>query len=192
MALKRLSLFRNEAKVASFDGQTDDSLLTIKYDPELAGGSRLKPVQNDQDLISAYPIMISEYKVTLQGDFPGFLWQYYCDEVDATAASNYDFTNYVFTNSLKQYRHLTGSRIASTNSTGDVYNSMYSKITLRFKAKSYWSKRHKERRWIVPPIILSGSKNNFFGISVRNLLSAGNIDRTFISLVEMKKWHQIT
>lgn len=187
MAFQRLPLMRSEV-TGQFDEDEDASLLTIKYSPGVTEqnipGSGTSAAFGDGDLISNKPIVIYDYKVELVTNCITQMWQYYADDDDATNASNWNLASQEFLMSLKQHR-LTGGAINATTSSTTM-----GVHTLSYRAKKYWSKKHKEFRWIRPPIVLSKNKKNMFGLSVHN---ASNLDaQSYYATVTIKRWHVMT
>lgn len=202
MAFQRLKRLRTELS-GNFDSQESAKLLGFRYD---AGATANMPSNSPvdletQDWVSNRPIVIHQYKIEVQTTVPAMLWQWYCDSEDSDICSNWDFVmgdgtasaSSVFRAGLKQKRMVGGGAVGKA---GPVESSqdyaLWSNVhTLRFKSKGYYSKRHKEYRWKVPPIVLSANKKDTWGVSVANI-SSGSDNRSFIASMEVQNWHTVT
>ena len=180
-----------QVTTSDFDDAENILLQGLQHDPELPGASRLIPGANTQTLVSAYPIVVSEYRCTVLCNTPTALFQTYMDASNATEAINFNSYDEEFTRGLKKYTLIPGSRNSTMNSGGDQYTSAWAKGTIHFKA-GYYSKKRKRYVNGPKPIIIakSGTKyQDYFAIGIHNLDAQDN--RRAIVFVEIKKWHQI-
>lgn len=185
MATQRIPLMRTEIS-GDFDHGESKSLLQIRYDPDgtndLPGSGANYAVGTDS-YTTTRPLIIYDYKIEFCTDVISSLWQWYCDDGDDSAASNWHMNNPTFLECLKQHKMVPG-QITSAETPVTVI----SKGTLYYKAKKYWSKKHKMFKWIRPPIILSKNRRNLFGLSAANLSNTED-NRSYYGMVTIKNWH---
>lgn len=192
---QRLPLMRAELS-SNFDGGETSQIFSIRYDPGQGGDSRLRPGIGAEDLVSSYPMIIYDYKMEVACDTLCQLYQTYSNYAD-TAEENASYLDWNmssrnFLSSLKQHKLIAGHTTGSMDTEGP--NEYKEKVawktgTLYYRAKGYWSKRHKEWRWTRPPIILSKNKKNYFGLQIANV--GQSTDRSFYATVTIKKWGQL-
>ena len=193
LATNRLPMMRSEIS-SNFDSGETSTLLSMRYDPGKSGDERLKPGLNTEANSSAYPLVIYDYKIEFATDTLATIYQVYCnyDETpgELSGYTDWNMQSRNFQSSLKQHKFVAGSQTAVSPAEGTLIDkSLWKQGTLYYKAKGYYSKRHKEWRWIRPPIVLSRNRKNFFGLYAANV---GNTDdRSFFGLVTIKKWHQM-
>lgn len=183
MGAKRIPLFRNELSGAIDYGE-DAQLFSLEYRPNLdqlmTGG------ENIEDRITGVPTWIYKYRVEITTDFTGYLWQSYIQANEDTnirsSATNWDLTDEVMARSLKKWR-LFSPTIATGGRSGVLY----------FQAKSYYSKKHKEYRWAIPPIKLQYNKGDYFSINMVNKAADESaINGSYRAMVEIMDWRQFT
>jgi hypothetical protein len=193
--LRRLPFFRTEIS-AAFDAGESSQIWSIRFNPTATSlnlpGEGAMSLANE-DVHSTRPIMIYDYKLEYASDTLCQAFQYYGDTDDLNNLTNWDPTNQEFVQGLKQHRMIAGSinRYVDTTTIPDTIatNSQYDRSVLSYRAKGYYSKKHKEWRWIRPPIVLSNNKGNYFGISLANVGQSD--DRKFMTTLTIKKWGQI-
>lgn len=200
--MRRLKRLRTEIS-SNFDSQESAKLIGFNYDAAAVGNmpSNSTSDLSAEDWNSNRPIVIKQYKVEVATTVIAMMWQYYCEKADEPIASNWDFAmgdlgaspSSIFRASLKQKKMISGGYVGKAGPSGESqdYSAFSNVHTLHFKARGYFSKKHKEWRWIVPPIVLSASKKDCFGISVANI-SSGSNDRSFIASIEFRDWYTIT
>ncbi len=164
-------------------------LMSIKFDPSatenIPGSAAYAP--GSEDWKTRSPLIIYDYTVEVVTDVIATLFQYYCRDSDETASSNWDPTDVTFLENLKKYRLMPGS-ITSGEVSGNPVGSV---TRMSFRAKSYWSKKHREKRWAIPPIVLSKNKKNMIGISLANVSNYHDA-RSYYGLITVKRWHKMT
>lgn len=198
MALRRLKRLRNEIS-GNFDAGESAELVGFKYD---AAATANMPSNSTSDLTaqlwtSNRPIVIKQYTVEVTTTVPSMLFQWYCEEADASICSNWDYADgdfsvspsSIFRAGLKKKRMVSGGYVGKTDS--EDYSAWSNVHLMTFKAKGYYSKRHKEWRWTVPPIVLSSNKKDRFGISIANITMGSN-DRSYIASIQFNDWYTIT
>lgn len=192
LSTQRFPLMRSELS-GNLDAGESAQIFSLRYDGGL--GPSLNPVTDDEDKISSKPIIIYDYKMEVATDGLVQMYQQYCN-YDATPG---EMTGYLdwntdseqFKSSLKQHKLVAGSQQAYYNPATDTIEdkSQFVKSTLYYKAKGYWSKRHKEWRWSRPPIILSKNRKNYFALQLANVGNSDN--RSYYALVTIKNYQQI-
>ena len=179
---QRLPMMRSEIS-SNFDAGETSQLFSLRYDsssvPTLAPGNNL------EDQVSSKPIIIYDYKLEFVTDGIAQIYQQYCN-YDATPDEmtgylDWNLNSEQFYSSLKQHKLIAGAQ------TDDA--SFWQKGTLYYKAKGYWSKRHKEWRWNRPPIILSKNRKNYFALMCANVSNSD--DRSFYACITIKNYAQI-
>jgi len=163
--------------------------MSVKFDPSstenIPGSAAYAP--GSEDWKTRSPIIIYDYTVEVCTDVVSTIFQYYCRDEQEVPASNWDTTDVTFLECLKKYRLMSGSI-----TDGEVAGNPVGTVTrMSFRSKSYWSKKHREKRWAIPPIVLSKNKKNLLGISIANV-SNFHDNRSFYGLITIKRWHKMT
>lgn len=176
---------------------TNYNIATITYDPEHPSLMKASDFQDDKSATSNKPMVIYSYDFTVTSNVLVRPYQFYCTPEELSVASDYDLSNPDFLFCLKKVGLVPGSLTASFDTAidnlGDVNRSAtWVSRTLKFRAKGYWSKKHKEYRWSVPPIVLSRKRKQIIGWSnfVQND-QGSSTDRTVYSDLVIKKWSQL-
>lgn len=186
MGVSRLKLMRSEISGA-LDAGESNNIFNLTFDP--AHTQLMVPTDAggpDQGLTSPKPLAIYSYDMLLASDHLCQAFQFYCDAEDAANASNWDVQNTEFLQSLKKHKLAAGA----IGYSGSGSSSQWHTQNMSFRSRGYWSKKHKEYRWTVPPIILSNNKKNYVGFSVANV--SGSDDRSYYALVTINRWAQFT
>lgn len=188
--VKKIPLMR-AAISGAFDSNQSAQILSVRFDPtesdqNIPGTTGESVDLGTEDLKVSTPIAIYDYRMDIVTDVVCALWQWYCDDEDITHADNWSMTSSTFLQSLKQYKLAPGNITSSENQfTAPVVTTLY------YRAKKYWSKKHRMWKWIRPPIILSKNKKNSFGLSIANL-SNYHDSRSYYALISIKNWHLLT
>ena len=193
---ERLPLRRTEVDSSVAELNTY-SVATIEYDPDHP--SLLIPTDfaGDKTQVSSKPIVIHAYDFTVTSNVLTRPFQFYCSPEELGEASVYDLSNKDFLYCLKKVGLVPGSVTAAFNTDlGDLgqvnVSAQCTTRTLRFRSQGYYSKKHKEWRWTVPPIVLSRKRKQIIGWShyVQNDQGSTS-DRTVYSDLVIKKWNQL-
>lgn len=194
LSTQRLPLMRSEIST-SFNAGESSQLFSIQYDPGQSGDTRLRPGIGSEDLVSSFPLAIYDYKVEFATDGLSQVYQTYSNKADSSEENatylDWSMSSRNFLRSLKQHKLVAGSQTGSMDTEGInefKVKSLWKTGTLYYRAKGYWSKRHKEWRWIRPPIIVSKNKKDYFSIMCANV--GNSDDRSFYAVVTIKKWQQ--
>lgn len=186
--VERIPLLRSEI-TGAFDQGESASVLSIMFKPTFSNPnmpSLANPSLGAGALTTNRPIIIYDYKMEVITDVATALYQYYCDDDEvAQGGSNWSTTSEEFALAVKQYKISAGNI-----NQNDAIGSPPRKSVLYYKAKRYWSKKHKQWKWIRPPIVLSSNKKNTFGLSVNNLSTTLD-DRSYYAFVSIKNWHYL-
>lgn len=190
MAISRLKGLRTVLSTNISAGQST-LIGSIQYEPTTTVNMRMGEFDADSTLHSPKPIMIHAYDFTVASDGLCEMYQFYCDDGEESVAADWNPYNADFLQCLKQSELVCGTRQKYALNTGEVESqSVWQQRTIKFRSKSYWSKKHKERRWIVPPIVLSANKKNTVGWSIANPTST--TECSIYAKLRIKNWHQIT
>ena len=183
MATQRLPLLRTEIS-GNFDSGESSQIMSVRYDPNQSGDTRMRPGINMEDLVSSFPIVIYDYKFEWVTNTITQGYQWYCDKEEITVGDNWNPSSTGFLEALKQHKLTAGTQFESTS------DSIYQKGTLRFKARKYYSRKHRQWKWAIPPIVLSKNKKSAMGFSLANVTTGSN-NRTFYATVTVKNWSQM-
>lgn len=193
LSTQRLPIIRTELS-GSFDSGETAQLLSIRYIPGSAT-NEFRPGSGNEDYETEAPLIIYDYKVEFATDTLAQVYQTYC-HYDATpgelaAYLDWNTSSKSFLMSLKQHKFIAGNTNAyfNTNTNTTVTKSQFKQTTLNYRAKGYWSKKHKEWRWTRPPIILSKNRKNYFAIQCANV--GNSSQRSYFATVTIKKYAQI-
>lgn len=165
----------------NFDAGETAQVFSLQYDPAIS--PQLALVGNVEDQKSSRPIIVYDYKMEVATDGVLQMYQSYCN-YDATPGEmtgylDWDLGSEQFITSLKQHKLVAGNSASVLGTKGTLY----------YKAKGYWSKRHKEWRWRRPPIILSKNRKNYFALMLANV--SNQESRSYYACVTIKNYQQI-
>lgn len=187
MAFQRIPLLR-AAISGEFDSGQSAQIMSIRFDPtgvqNIPGTDGYAP--DTEDWVTRTPLIIYDYKLQVITDITLAAWQFYCGREEITDSDNWDLDNSTFTENMKQYRLAPGQITNNENQ----FNSQVV-TTLSYKAKRYWSRKHKQYKWARPPIVLSKNKKDVFGLSIANL-SNYHDGRSYYAMASVKNWQMMS
>ncbi|HHZ94880.1 MAG TPA: hypothetical protein EYN67_04820 [Flavobacteriales bacterium] len=183
--MQRLPMYRN-TESSDFDANNNKTVFTLRYDPN---ADPLDPTDADSDstMASPKPIAIHAYDFTVAVNCLAEIWQWYGMTENQAKLEEFDLSDQTFLQGFKNSTLAAGTVLLRS---GDTNSSQWNVRTLRFRSKRYWSKKHKEYRWVIPPIILSPNKKTMMGFSLKNVGDQDN--RSYYTHLKIARWHQAT
>lgn len=191
MGLQRIKMLRT-VESANFDDNESNVIGSIMYNPSQT--YRLIPTEFDDDatLTTPVPIVIYGYEFEVTTNVLTEMFQTYHDEDDAAVAQAWDPGNMTFLSVCKQDKLVPGKVTAYSHGvTGTDITTVadWATRTIKFRAKGYWSKKHKEYRWTIPPIVLSHNKQNMISWCITNVEGLNN--KRYYAKLKITNWKQI-
>lgn len=186
-----MKLFRTQVS-GNFDAGELSQIYSLTYNPDHSSIFRPSMTQADASGTTPKPLKIYSYTFEFASNVLMEGFQYYGDSDDSVTMSNWDPSNQEFVQGLKQHKMCPGSitqYVDTTTIPDSIHtNSQYVQRTIKFRA---WGRgKGKNFKWVVPPITLSSSKQNYIGWSVANI--SPNSDRNYLMTLTIHKWKQFT